>query len=149
MVSSPAAAPRTRHQVLSDFRREAILSAARKLFARKGFDGTTMDDGAESSSIAKGTLYLYFRSKRQIYLGVLKQDGLAVRDETQRAIDAAPGAAAKISAFITSRIEYCERHRDFFKIYHAEIGKLFIGAQSLHKDLKELYLEQASQLAAV
>jgi len=40
------------------------LGSARKVFAKKGFAGATMDEIAAASGLAKGTLYLYFKSKR-------------------------------------------------------------------------------------
>src|ERR1700684_3673579 len=122
------AAHPTKKEVVSEFRRAGILKAARKVFARHGFDGATMEDVAEACSIAKGTLYLYFKSKRQIYLAVLKQDLHSFREETGRAIDVERTAAGKIRAFITTRFDFCERHRDFFRIYNSDISAIFIAA---------------------
>ena len=93
------AAHPTKKEVVSEFRRSGILKAARKVFARHGYDGATMDDVAEACSIAKGTLYLYFKSKRQIYLGVLKQDLHSLREETGRAIEAAETGPAQDPRF--------------------------------------------------
>ena len=144
-----AAAHPTKKEVVSDFRRAGILKAARKVFARHGYDGATMDDVAEACSIAKGTLYLYFKSKRQIYLGVLKEDLRLLREETRRAIEAASTAEARIRAFITSRFDFCDRHRDFFRIYNADISAIFVTAHPMQKDLREFYLEQARILAGL
>lgn len=44
-------------------RRQQILSAAARCFARKGFYATTMDDIATESGLSKGSLYWYFASK--------------------------------------------------------------------------------------
>src|ERR1700722_2848116 len=107
------AAHPTKKEVVSEFRRSGILKAARKVFARHGYDGATMDDVAEACSIAKGTLYLYFKSKQQIYLGVLKQDLQLLREENERAIQGAKSGPDKVRAFITTRFEFFERHRDF------------------------------------
>src|ERR1035438_5459514 len=144
----PVAHP-TKKEVVSELRRSGILKAARKVFARHGYDGATMDDVAEACSIAKGTLYLYFKSKRQIYLGVLKEDLQSLREETGRAIEAADSAADKIRAFITARFDFCERHRDFFRIYNSDISAIFITAHPTQKDLKEFYLEQGGMLAEI
>src|SRR5579863_2370256 len=143
------AAHPTKKEVVSEFRRTGILKAARKVFARHGYDGATMDDVAEACSIAKGTLYLYFKSKRQIYLGVLKEDLQCLRQETGCAIEAAHTAADKIRAFITTRFDFCERHRDFFRIYNSDISAIFITAQPMQKDLREFYLDQARILADI
>jgi AcrR family transcriptional regulator len=139
----------TKKEVVSEFRRAGILKAARKIFARHGYDGATMDDVAEACSIAKGTLYLYFKSKRQIYLGVLKEDLDSLREETQRAIEAASSAEGRIRAFVTTRFDFCNRHRDFFRIYNSDISATFITAQPTQKDLREFYMDQARMLAQI
>jgi AcrR family transcriptional regulator len=139
----------TKKEVVSEFRRSGILKAARKVFARHGYDGATMDDVAEACSIAKGTLYLYFRSKQQIYLGVLKQDLQLLREENERAIQAAKSGPDKVRAFITTRFGFFERHRDFFRIYNSDISAVFITAHPMQKDLREFYLEQAGILTAI
>jgi len=142
-------AHRTKKEVVSEFRRAGILKAARKVFARHGYDGATMDDVAEACSIAKGTLYLYFKSKRQIYLGVLKEDLHSLREATQTAIAAASSVQSKIRAFVTTRFEFCEQHRDFFRIYNSDISAIFVAAQPIQKDLREFYLDQARMLAGI
>ena len=57
----------TRKQVLTDMRREEILTAAIKVFGKKGFAATCVGDVADAAKIAKGTVYLYFDSKEEIY----------------------------------------------------------------------------------
>lgn len=144
-----ASANPTKKDVVSEFRRAGILKAARKVFARHGYDGATMDDVAEACSIAKGTLYLYFKSKRQIYLGVLKEDLQLLREANRQAIEAVSSAEDRIRAFITTRFDFCERHRDFFRIYNSDISAIFISAHPLQKDLREFYLDQAELLAGI
>jgi len=48
-------------------RREAIIKAAEKLFIKKGFEGTIMDEIARKCDLSKGALYLYFSTKEQLY----------------------------------------------------------------------------------
>ena len=58
--------------------REArILRAASALFARQGFERTTMQDIARRSRLAVGTIYNYFRSKPEIILALVQRDTLA------------------------------------------------------------------------
>jgi AcrR family transcriptional regulator len=52
-------------------RRDQILDAAEALFARKGLEATTMDDVAERAELSKGALYLYYKSKDELFLGVV------------------------------------------------------------------------------
>jgi AcrR family transcriptional regulator len=48
-------------------RRQAILDAALTVFAAEGFAATKLDDVAEKAGVAKGTIYLYFRDKRDLF----------------------------------------------------------------------------------
>jgi AcrR family transcriptional regulator len=47
-----------------------------KSFAKKGFGDATMDDIAATSGLAKGTLCLCFKSKRDVYLSTLQHGGV-------------------------------------------------------------------------
>ena len=47
--------------------RERILHAAMGSFAQTGYDKTKMDDIAKRLGLSKGTLYLYFKSKEDLY----------------------------------------------------------------------------------
>src|ERR1051325_5394536 len=139
----------SKKDIVSEFRRAGILRAARKVFARRGYDGATMDDVADACSIAKGTLYLYFKSKRQIYVAVLKQDLESLREATRRAIDGASSAEDRIRAFVTTRFDFCEQHRDFFRIYNSDLSTIFVNPQPTQKDLRDFYLSQAHVLANI
>lgn len=49
-------------------RREEILNAAEKVFFEKGLAVATMDEVAERAELSKGTIYLYYRSKEDLYI---------------------------------------------------------------------------------
>ena len=50
-----------------------ILDAALSCFAEAGFAGTRLDDIAARADITRGTLYLYFRSKEELFKAVVQQ----------------------------------------------------------------------------
>lgn len=54
-----------------EIRRSEILSAAMKLFSQKGFRATTMDDIAHETTIARTTLYDYFKSKEEMLFALI------------------------------------------------------------------------------
>lgn len=49
-----------------DERRREILEAATRVFARKGYSGTRIEDIAREAGVAQGTVYLYFGSRGEI-----------------------------------------------------------------------------------
>ncbi|MCB0749729.1 MAG: TetR/AcrR family transcriptional regulator, partial [Ignavibacteriae bacterium] len=48
-------------------RRQEIIDSAEKVFFSKGFANSTMDDIASEAELSKGTLYLYFKSKEELF----------------------------------------------------------------------------------
>jgi AcrR family transcriptional regulator len=58
-------------QVADEKKRLKILEAAAELFARHPFHKVLLSDVAEAAAVGKGTLYIYFRSKEDLYLSVL------------------------------------------------------------------------------
>ena len=52
-------------------RREAIMDAALEVFGTSGLDGAGVEDIARSAGIGKGTIYLYFKSKEEIFDAIL------------------------------------------------------------------------------
>jgi AcrR family transcriptional regulator len=52
-------------------RRSAIIRASLRVFARKGYETTALDEVAREAKLAKGTLYLYFKDKEDLYFHVM------------------------------------------------------------------------------
>ena len=82
---------------------EAILRAARELFAEAGFEATSIDDIATRAGVAKGAVYHHFRSKEAVFVAVLEavQAGLAV-DLARRAARARRGPLEQMIEAIRS-----------------------------------------------
>lgn len=52
-------------------RREAIIDAAEKIFFKDGIEDASMDQIAQEAELSKGTLYLYFKSKDELYRAII------------------------------------------------------------------------------
>lgn len=53
-------------------RRQDILDSAEKVFAVRGFAAARVDDIAETAGVGKGTIYLYFPSKQELFISLLE-----------------------------------------------------------------------------
>ncbi|HTS01792.1 MAG TPA: TetR/AcrR family transcriptional regulator [Thermoanaerobaculia bacterium] len=109
----------TKKQVLEEFRCRAISAAAMRAVARKGLAKTTVDDIARAAGVAKGTLYLYFRSRDEI---IEKTIGAAVDgllEQLRLAADAAAAEpfAAALERILAAQFAYFDEHRVFFRLY--------------------------------
>jgi AcrR family transcriptional regulator len=124
---------KTKQQVVSEFRRAEIVDAARSVFARRGFALGIMEEIAKEAGVAKGTIYLYFRSKTALYKAVLDHDMKALRNSTLDRIDAATGLKDKIRAFTLARLENAEAKKELFRIMDSEPGALSI-TRSQYRD---------------
>ncbi len=60
-------------QVAKTTRKEEIIRVAANLFSQKSYHDVTMDQIAEKVGVAKGTIYLYFESKENLYLEILEE----------------------------------------------------------------------------
>lgn len=54
--------------------RSLLIDVARRLFAQKGLEGTTMNDIAVASNKGRRTLYTYFKNKEEIYFAVIETE---------------------------------------------------------------------------
>jgi AcrR family transcriptional regulator len=57
-----------------------IIEAARKVFTKKGYHDTTMDDIAKEIGVSKGALYSYFKSKEDLLQEISLQNHQTLRD---------------------------------------------------------------------
>jgi AcrR family transcriptional regulator len=137
---------KTKQQVVSEFRRAEIVDAARTVFARKGFAQGIMDEIAKEAGVAKGTLYLYFRSKTEIYKAVLDHDMRALKKSTLERLDAEKGLRGKIRAFAFVRLERAEANKEFFRIMDSESGALSYTRSQYRDWLREPVLRLASAI---
>lgn len=135
---------KTKQQVVGEFRRAAILDAARSVLARRGLACGVMDEIAKEAGIAKGTVYLYFRSKTEIFKAVFEHDMTSLMRRTLRRIDAAQGLKDKIRAFALTRLENADAQKEFFRIMDSEQENLAMT----RAQYREFLLEPVLRLAA-
>jgi AcrR family transcriptional regulator len=75
----------TRKRIAPDARRELIEGAAARLFADRGYGGTTLDDIAADAHVTKPMVYRHFESKKALYLALLERH----RDDMPRFLEQA------------------------------------------------------------
>ncbi len=73
-MTSSLAIPAGRRERQKQDRERRILAAARRLFDRKGYDATSMENVAARAGLAVGTLYNYFPSKEELLFAISRAD---------------------------------------------------------------------------
>ncbi|MBM3345209.1 MAG: TetR/AcrR family transcriptional regulator, partial [Betaproteobacteria bacterium] len=86
-------------------RRRTIINEAARLFARKGFDATSIRDIAAAVKITVGALYWYFESKEELFSAVHAAGLKAMRDAVEQAIRGIDDPWARLQAAAEAHCE--------------------------------------------
>ena len=132
---------RTKKDVLSEFRRSELLIAARAVFGRKGFHDASIEEIADMAEVAKGTVYLYYKSKRDLYMEALRFGIESLNKELKERADAPGSCLDTLRVLTDTKIAFFEENRDFFRIYYSELGKLPSHPSAI-AIVRDLYTEQ-------
>jgi len=88
-------------ELRTNLRKTQILEAATRVFAEKGYHRATTKDIARAAGIAEGTIYLYFKNKSELLIGLLEH----LDQETTQSADLAAGLNLSPRALLTKRLE--------------------------------------------
>ena len=99
-------------------RREEIVNAAEKIFFEKGLALATMDEIAEAAELSKGTLYLYYKSKEDLYLAVAMKGNEILYQMFQKVLDSGVPPIQMIANLGEAYYEYFKNHRDYFRMFY-------------------------------
>lgn len=130
-----------------DAKKRAILEAARRLLIERDFQDIVLDDVAKRAGVAKGTLFLYFKSKEELFSSAFSDTADALGLEL--AALAKAGARGRDLLLATARVvlTHFDRNRDF--LGHIGAGRVpSCGARSREK-LLEKYRENQRLIRAL
>ncbi len=107
---------------MSDFRRTQILNAARQSVVRHGVSDTTVGGIARAAGVAKGTVYLYYRSKDEILRQLVSQDLTEFHAETVPIVTEPGSLDEKLRRFLSASLAFFDRKRDFVEQCQLEMS---------------------------
>lgn len=81
-----------------------LLGEARSIFARFGYNKTTVDDIAKAAGKGKSTFYYYFSSKEEIFKGVIEKEANLFRAKLIESISIKASPIDKIKNYILTRL---------------------------------------------
>lgn len=101
-------------------KRRKIFNAALQVFADKGFHNTTMDEIAQVSQVAKGTLYRYFNSKEDLLEQLLRTTSRELAVRFSEAFGAEGDILKQIETFIRSWLIFIEENHVLYRLVQVE-----------------------------
>ena len=95
-----------------DSRENQLLSIARTLFARNGFERTSLRDIAETANITKAALYYYFPNKDALFERVVLESLQSLYNEVSAEVARAATPTDRIRAFLRASANLLDHGRD-------------------------------------
>jgi AcrR family transcriptional regulator len=95
---------------MQDNKQSLILKAAIQRFALFGYKRTVIDDLVRDLSIAKGSFYLYFKSKEELFTRAINSERLAMQAEVEKAVAKAHSSTGRVQILLHEMLEGMEAH---------------------------------------
>ncbi|WP_102401216.1 TetR/AcrR family transcriptional regulator [Haloimpatiens massiliensis] len=107
-------------------KRNSLYDAAYELFITKGINNTAIDDIVKKAGVAKGTFYLYFKDKYDIFDKIiLKKSSVVIKEamsETEKNKEKFDDFIEAIIFFINYLIEYFKNNKMLLKLIHKNLS---------------------------
>src|SRR5688572_829787 len=94
-------------------RRQYVLEAAEAVFARRGFHETSVEEIARAAEYATGTVYLYFKSKEELFVAILEEKLRELIDSVRQRSTAESDPILGLRQVVQAQLEYFDAHRTF------------------------------------
>jgi AcrR family transcriptional regulator len=119
--------------------RERLLQSAKELFSKKGYYETKVSDIVEKSGVAQGTFYIYFKSKEEIFLELVKSLHQDLMKNLEKYIKIEKDCQSLIKDFVKEFLTEVYNNREIAEIFFSQLF-------GLNQDFKKLYLKKISDI---
>ena len=123
---------RGRPRLDPEVRRREILENAIGLFARNGYTGTDVQAVARSLGIAKGTVYIYFSSKRELFLAAVEYAIKRLAERIDEEVRRASGPTEKVKALVSAHFRFFDEDEPLAEVIVREGGEFRAHAESTY-----------------
>lgn len=129
----------TKKEILTQYHRENIVTAAKQLFETKGITVTTVDDIAKAAGISKSTMYVYFKKKEEIIDDILLEQIMYLKMLLQKCIKREKGTQECYYAICKEMVKFQKQYPVYFPLLLGEI-QVTEKAMSESDTLRKIYL---------
>lgn len=127
-------------------KKQSIYLAAAKLFGKKGFEGTSLDEVARKAGVAKGTIFYHFQSKEELFSALI-QEGI---EQLSRGIETIANKdisiEKKLGLIIEFHFSFFKEHRDMCLMILGQIGNFQKRGQKSIELIRGRYLTAMEEI---
>lgn len=127
-------------------RRQSIIDAAERVFFRKGFDQSTMDDIATEAELSKGTLYLYFQSKDEVHFEIMERGNQILLGIMEQGIDKSKTGRENLRLLGEAFVYYSNQYPDYFNAMMAFQSR-DVEQQKVNEEKLRRFIEGRSSIS--
>ena len=98
-----------------------IISAATKVFAKKGFFTARISDIAKEAKVADGTIYLYFNNKYDILLSVFEEEIGKIVEKTRKLLSKEEDPVKMLEIFTIQHLKAMKKNKNLAEVIHIEL----------------------------
>ncbi len=103
-------------------RRRSLLAAARRVFARKGYEAATVSEIVAEAGVAQGTFYLYFPSKRAAAVELAEEFHRGLMEAVASAYRPDRPLVESVRPAVEAAFRYCRDNVDLMRLLEAEMA---------------------------
>ena len=141
----PVATPPTRPVLRERYesKRRRVVTTAARVFAKRGYDQTSIKDVADELGVAAGGLYHYFSGKEELLIAICDELMDPLLAEARRTLDEHEAPEPRLRALVRLWVRHVVEHRDhmlvFQQVRHAiERGDQWRRVRKSRKDFERL-----------
>jgi TetR/AcrR family fatty acid metabolism transcriptional regulator len=127
-------------------KRERILRAAIKVFARKGFYATRVSEIAQAAGVADGTIYLYFQSKEDVLVRIFEDRITRLLEVLRNELARSPSFEERMRRIVGLQLGLLEGQRDLAEVITVNLRQ---SSKLLKQYATPLFVEYLEVLASV
>lgn len=130
-------------RVAGGSRREALVAAADSVLRARGYHEATIEDIAREAGVAKGTFYLYFENKEQLFVQVLREAVQSLGDHLEQSLE---GVTDPVDRLERRAISYMRGYLNYRDLIHILYGEAVGGNALFSREFRSIYEKTTSTL---
>ncbi|MEZ0322730.1 MAG: TetR/AcrR family transcriptional regulator [Hydrogenothermaceae bacterium] len=122
--------------------RDRLLEAAKQLFSEKGYHETRVSDIVSKAEVAQGTFYIYFKSKEDIFLQLIKKIHKELLDKLSKYKEVSEEPQTVLGMVVDEFLEEVYKNRELSQIFFGQL----LG---INEEFRQLYIKKISDIQQI